>query len=173
MFHKNGNSSSTFKIQKLQFKTKKLQKNWTVRYVKFSGRKNILSIIILGMIANVSPNTKGGRQRLQLWKRKIAIDTKLHRGNVVFNPDNQYALSIGMKFHPYTHGNQKLDLDNFIKPIIDGIAAGLFSNDGENLSQLSKYNQFDDSNFQFIFMERLPDAKAESQEGISVIVSKL
>ena len=167
------NTSAKNKIQKLQFKTKELEKGWFVKFLKFPNKGKLVSIIIYGIIANVSPSTKGGREKLQHWKRKIAMEIQSKHGNISFNPNNQCCISVGMRFHTPTHGNQKLDLDNFIKPIVDGIAAGLFSDDKEDLSHLTKYNQFDDSNFRYLYMERLPDALEEQQEGISVVISKM
>ena len=130
------------------FKKTKI-KNHTLNSIEFRNSSFTISEIVFGMIANLTPTTLVGRKRLQEWKRKIAIQINSKRKSVQ-NPDNIYAITIGMKFHPLTHGNQKLDLDNFSKPIIDAVAAGLFCNDHEDLSTLTTYNQFDDSNFQHI-----------------------
>ncbi|MCH7559904.1 MAG: RusA family crossover junction endodeoxyribonuclease [Thaumarchaeota archaeon] len=152
------------------FKKTKI-KNHTLNSIEFRNSSFTISEIVFGMIANLTPTTLVGRKRLQEWKRKIAIQINSKRKSVQ-NPDNIYAITIGMKFHPLTHGNQKLDLDNFSKPIIDAVAAGLFCNDNEDLSTLTTYNQFDDSNFQHIYLEKLSDASSSQGELIIILVSQ-
>ena len=152
------------------FKKTKI-KNHTLNSIEFRNSSFTISEIVFGMIANLTPTTPVGRKRLQEWKRKIAIQINSKRKSVQ-NSDNIYAIIIGMKFHPLTHGNQKLDLDNFSKPIIDAVAAGLFCNDNEDLSTLTTYNQFDDSNFQHIYLEKLSDASSSQGELIIILVSQ-
>lgn len=152
------------------FKKTKIE-NHTLNSIKFRNSSFTMYDIVFGMIANFTPTTLGGRKRLQDWKRKISIQIKSARKSIQ-NPDKIYAITIGMKFHPLTHGNQKFDLDNYSKPIIDAIAAGLFCDDDEDLSILTEYNKFDDSNFQHIYLERLPDADTSQDESIIILVSQ-
>lgn len=146
---------------------------WNDQTFHVLGYSNSLMVkdIVYGMIANHTPSTLGGRKRLQEWKRHIA--TQIHSSKTqLFDPKSFYAITIGMRFHPPTHGNQDFDLDNYSKPILDAIAAGLFSDDGADLSILTTYNQFDDSNFRHIYLERLPDAKLPNEESVAIFVSQ-
>lgn len=130
-----------------------------------------VTITVFGMIANFTPTTQRGRKRLQEWKRKIALQIQSSK-SLPLDSNCSFTISIGMKFHPLTHGYQKLDLDNYSKPILDAIAAGLFSDENTDLSNLTTYNQFDDSNFHHIYLERLPDADSADRESIIIHVSQ-
>ena len=145
--------------------------NFTLNSLEFTNSPFTICEIVFGMIANSTPSTPVGRKRLQDWKRKISIQIKSARKSIQ-NPDKIYAITIGMKFHSLSHGNQKLDLDNYSKPIIDAIAAGLFCDDNEELSILTRYNQFDDSNFEHVYLEKLPDATISQDESIIILVSQ-
>ncbi len=138
--------------------------------LEFAG-KPIVKTIVNGMIANVTPTTVTGRKRLQDWKRKVAKEIFVNR-NKIQNPDDWYAITVGMIFHTPTHGEQKLDLDNYLKPILDSIAAGLFSDESVNFAKITNYNKFDDSNFRYLYVERMKDAKLENEEGILIYVTK-
>lgn len=156
--------------EELEFK--EIELNDTKFHVlRFSNSSLFIQDIIYGMIANVSPTTKGGRKRLQDWKRKIAMHINSSKPKHL-DPNSFCAITIGMKFHPETHGKQKLDLDNYSKAILDAIAAGLFSDGEDDLSSLTTYNQFDDSNFRHIYLERLPDADFQEQESVVIFVSQ-
>ena len=152
------------------FKNTKIE-NHTLNSIEFRNSSFTMCDVVFGMIANFTPTTVGGRERLQNWKHKLSIQIKSKRKSIQ-DPNRIYAITIGMKFHPLTHGNQKFDLDNYSKPIIDAIAAGLFCDDDEDLSILTKYNKFDDSNFQHIYLERLPDADTSQDESIIILVSQ-
>ncbi|MCE2506225.1 MAG: RusA family crossover junction endodeoxyribonuclease [Nitrosopumilaceae archaeon] len=156
--------------ENLEFKKIELQ-DQVLQVLGFSNSSVMIKDIIYGMIANFTPTTQGGRKKLQEWKRQIAIQINSNRDNRL-NPNLFYAITIGMKFHPETHGNQELDLDNYSKPILDAIAAGLFSYDGDDLSSLITYNQFDDSNFRHIYLERLPDAELAEQESVAIFITQ-
>jgi len=47
-----------------------------------------------------------------------------------------------------------------------------FEDEGDDLSSLTTYNQFDDSNFRHIYLERLPDADSPEQESVAIFVSQ-
>ena len=145
--------------------------NHLLHSIEFRNSSFTMCDTVFGMIANFTPTTVGGRERLQNWKHKISIQIKSKRKSIQ-DPSRIYAITIGMKFHPPTHGNQKFDLDNYSKPIIDAIAAGLFCNDDEDLSILTEYNKFDDSTFQHIYLERLPDVDISEDESVIILVSQ-
>ncbi len=67
-------------------------------------------------------------------------------------------------------GYQPLDVENFIKPVIDAVSAGLFMDQQTRPSDVRHWN-FDDSNFNTLLIHRLPDADSPSDEGIAVCIS--
>ncbi len=138
--------------------------------IEFPKGDILIKEVIYGMIANFTPSTPTGRKRLQDWKRKISIQIRSRRERIE-DPKSTFAITVGMKFHTHLHGEQNLDLDNYSKPIIDAIAAGLFCNEKEDLSKITNYNQFDDSNFRHLYVERLSDAKEPSEECVVIVVS--
>jgi Holliday junction resolvase RusA-like endonuclease len=158
------------KENKLKFKRNKIS-NTSLNSITFSNGDVIIKEIIYGTIANFTPTTLTGRKRLQDWKRIIAMQIKSKR-KIVYDPQYSYAVTIGMKFHTPTHGEQNLDLDNYSKPVIDAIAAGLFCDENEDLSKLTTYNQFNDSNFRHLYFERMHDAKEKDEECVTIIVSR-
>jgi len=137
-------------------------------YLVPNSKKIIYQKFISGKIINsvVDSNKK---QELLEWKQKIANNI-FHPLNGHF-PDRQYAISLSMKFSPTLHGNAKLDVENYIKPIIDGIAAGIFCPKDQDPLQITKFN-YDDSNFNKLFIERLSDCKPED-EGLIITIAEL
>ena len=105
------------------------------------------------------------------WKQKITKHVLLERKNEEYNPDDTYLISLGLRFCPQNHGNLKLDVENYIKPIIDGIAAGLFCNLGTNPANISRFD-YDDSNFNNLYVERLPNTQSTIHEGIIISISR-
>ena len=70
-----------------------------------------------------------------------------------------------------SHGNQKnLDVENFIKPVIDALAAGLFCDPDQDPQEIAKWG-FDDSNFRTLLIHRLDDATRRDDEGVAISVS--
>ena len=65
---------------------------------------------------------------------------------------------------------QGLDVENFIKPILDAIAAGLLYDEETDLSTVKKWN-YNDSNFNTLLIHRLADATKRQDEGIAISVS--
>ena len=68
------------------------------------------------------------RRRSGTGRFSLASEVKASRGEEPWDSDDHYAISLALRFHPGYHGgaNQDLDVEKFIKPIIDAIAAGLF-----------------------------------------------
>lgn len=159
-------------ILKLQFKTKKVL-DWSLTWLEFSNGKTVIDTIVYGAIANVSPTTEGGREKLQRWKRQISMEIKSKRGKQAHDSKNHYVVSLGMRFHTKNHGDGQIDVDNFIKPILDGIAAGLFCDENDDLSIINSYNQFDDSNFRHLYVERIVNNEPQKEEGVSIVVSEV
>ena len=124
---------------------------------------------ILGTIINSITERK---ESLQVWKVEIASKVKEARGASPRNPSSDYAITLALSFHPANHGYQPLDVENFIKPILDALAAGLFCDPQTVPSNISHWN-YDDSNFKTLLIHRLPDADSREAEGVAICVSAL
>ena len=100
---------------------------WTVPTIELADAAVNLHRHVSGTIINSITDGQRGRERQQIWKASVASHVKEARGTTLWNPCDNFAISLGLSFHIRSHGNQKsLDVENFIKPIIDALAAGLF-----------------------------------------------
>jgi len=96
----------------------------------------------------VSPNKK---QLIRAWKYKIANNIYKKKKPLL---DKLAVLSITFFFCKKIRGNRKFDLDNYVKPVIDGIAKGLFSKDWKREKKQEKVRfGEDDSIFKKIYLE--------------------
>ena len=151
---------------------------WRVPTFELAGaERSPLSLPITGYIANSVPTSQTGKDRLRNWKILVASEVKRLRGRKAWNPGDEFAISVGFRFNGRNHGNRKdergrvkLDVENFLKPVVDAIAAGLFCEQGTCISQIDHWN-YDDSNFNTLLVHRLPDAEEPEGEGIAVYVS--
>jgi hypothetical protein len=142
----------------------KIISDLSINYIQFSNGDLILQLFILGKIANSVCSSDESRA----YKQKIAKAVN----NVCsgkYSPESVYAVSLSMRFCPFEHGNKKLDIENYLKPVLDGIAAGLFCN--EDIDKIARFH-YDDSNFLNLYVERLPDTMKRSEEGIVITISK-
>ena len=110
--------------------------------------------------------------RLQQWKVQIASEVKAARGATAWNPKARFAISLGFRFNfPSTeHGYKPLDVENYLKPVVDALAAGLFCDERKDPKAITHWN-YDDSNFNTLLAHRLPDADTKDGEGIALYVS--
>ena len=109
---------------------------------------------------------------LQEWKIKVASNVRGNRGDMPWDPEDRSVVTLGFSFCPELHGGprQKLDVENYIKPTLDALAAGLFSELGEDLASIPRWD-YDDSNFSTLLIHRLPDASSAADEGVVIFVS--
>lgn len=127
----------------------------------------LLSVRVNGsVISSVTERT----QALQAWKVRVASAVKAARGEERWSPADTYAITLEFSFHPPNHGDQGLDVENFAKPVIDALAAGLFCPDQVNPRDILRWN-YDDSNFTTLLIHRLPDATTMGAEGVTLSVS--
>ena len=143
---------------------------WKVPAVLLDPEDLHLLIQTLGIIGNSVPTSETGKRRLAEWKQEVAAAAKGARGRTPLDPGWTYSFSAGFSFHLETHGRQPLDVDNFLKPTLDALAAGLFCAEGQDPRTIGRYN-FDDSNFRYLFVHRLPDARIVAEEGAALVVS--
>ena len=148
------------------------QKNigdWTVPSLEFTNPvRAALRLPVTGIIINSVIDTER-KASLDAWKVKIASEVKAARGTPWY-PGNDYAITLSLSFHPANHRNQRSDVDNFVKPIIDALAAGLFCDPQTDPNNIPRWD-YDDSNFNTLLIRRLPDATAPDKEGIAICAS--
>lgn len=149
--------------------TQRLIGPWTIPVIELAGNARSLQLSVSGVIINSEPNDR--RERQQRWKVSVASRVKAERGKEPWNPADRYAVSLGFAFHPKNHGNQRqMDVENFVKPVVDALAAGLFCPPEQNLQDIARW-EFDDSNFNTLLIHRLEDAPRPEDEGIAIGVS--
>ena len=88
------------------------------------------------------------------WVTDVTRAVKAERG-APWSPADRYAVTLQFRFRP-AYENEKRDVDNYIKPVLDGLADGL---------------GVDDSNFRILLIHRLPDAESPAEEGVRLFVS--
>lgn len=124
----------------------------------------------MGVVGNSVPTSESGKARLAEWKATVAAAAKAARGEKPLVPGWTYAVSAGFSFNPAAHGSQTLDVENFLKPKFDAVAAGLFCPEAQDPRTISRYN-YDDSGFRYLFVHRLPDAASVRDEGVGIVLS--
>ena len=127
----------------------------------------LLSVQVNGsVISSMTERT----QALQAWKVRVASAVKAARGEERWSPADAYAITLGFRVHPPNHGDQRLDVESFVKPVIDALAVGLFCPAQVNPRDVLRWD-YDDSNFNALLVRRLPDAATRGAEGVAVSVS--
>lgn len=127
----------------------------------------LLSVRINGsVISSITERT----QALQAWKVRVASAVKAVRGGERWDPADSYAITLSFTFHPPNHGDRRLDTENFVKPVIDALAAGLFCPSQINPRDILRWD-YDDSNFSTLLVHRLTDAMTMGGEGVVLAVS--
>ena len=140
---------------------------WSVPAILFADEARGLELRVSGTIINSVPDRKDAQLA---WKRRIALEVREARGGGPWDAGQRYAISLAMRFCPALHGNRALDVENFVKPVLDGLAAGLFSPSGQDPRLIERFG-YDDSNFSTLFIHRLPDAVRPEDEGVAIGVS--
>ena len=156
--------------RQLTFKDRKIGP-WIVPTIELKGAALSLQQHVSGTIINSITDGQRGRDRQQDWKVSVASEVKRVRGAAAWNPSANFAISLGLSFYLPNHGNQKnLDVENFIKPVIDALAAGLFCDPGQDPQEIAEWRH-DDSYFRTLLIHRLDDATRSENEGVSISVS--
>ena len=145
----------------------------TIPALEFSDGAPSLSIHVTGKVIN----SIAEKPQQQAWKAEIASAVKAARGGQ-WNSEAKFAISIGFRFntdsgwHGYGKGRTppKMDVENFAKPVVDALAAGLFCDDSTDPRRIQQWD-YDDSNFVTLLIHRLPDAPTRQGEGVAICVS--
>lgn len=141
---------------------------WSVPTVRFADEERALELRVSGTIVNSVPDRKDAQLA---WKREIAARAKAVRGDGPWDARQRYAISLAMRFCPALHGHRSdFDVENFAKPVLDGLAAGLFCPPEQVPRAIGRFD-YDDSGFGTLFIHRLPDAARPDDEGVAIRVS--
>ena len=144
--------------------------SWPVASVVFERERRRISLPVRAIIGNSVPTSANGKAVLLNWKRTVAATAKQARGGAALDPRWVYSVSAAFSFHMPSHGNQGLEVENFLKPTFDGLAAGLLCDLSVDCMRLDRF-AYDDTGFKFLFVYRLPDAISAADEGVGFIVS--
>ena len=135
--------------------------------LRFKGEAKSFCMRVKGPVINSVPSRKK-RRALRCWKVRLAREVKAER-EARWCPDHLYAVTLQFRFH---RRPTKLDVDNYVKPVLDGLAAGLFlDKDPGEIETFAAHHGVDDSNFRILLIHRLPDAETPEEEGICLFVS--
>ena len=157
--------------------------------IEFIAALPLLTILVPGLVIN---SITERADALQAWKVRVASAVKAARGEGPWNLAFAYAITVGISFHLPSHNNPKqLDVENFVKPIIDATAAGLFCGNQTDPATIQSsrrrpggrvgyepgavpmryWADYDDSGFTTLLIHRLPDAPSREAEGAAIAVS--
>ena len=137
---------------------------WFVPTLAFLASGRTLEVRAEGEIVNETSQ----REKLDCWRRKVMSAVQRARLGKSWRSNDEYAVSIGLRFHPGSHGESSFDIDNYTRPTINAIAAGLFS---DAAPETIDHWHFPDSNFRTLLLHRLPDTDDAGEEGAAIFVS--
>jgi hypothetical protein len=143
---------------------------WEFAALRFSGERWSFGAQAVGAIGNSITTSELGKRRTAAWKVYVANSVRSARPASLPEQPERYAITVGFSFHLPSHGNQKLDIENFLKPTLDAVACGLFAAADLDLATVARWH-FDDARFAHLLIPRLPDAAAAEQEGAALFVS--
>jgi len=105
---------------------------------------------------------------LRAWKLKIAETVRDKRSHPAHPAPS--VISIAFLMCPSNHRNRAFDMDNSVKPVIDGIAMGLWGDIERVRADPNAHFDADDSIFRSIYLDdhRIPNP---TDEGVFVSVS--
>ena len=147
------------------------------RVLRFDGEAASFSETVNGPILNFASKDKEG---LREWKVRLARAVQARRGrdwDPDEHPPNEHRYAVTLRFR-FQSRPTKLDVDNYVKPVLDGLAAGLFLPENEDpgdLSTFAAHNGVDDSHFRTLLIRRLPDlpdGKEREDEEVHLFISR-
>ena len=136
--------------------------------VRFNEEANRFSTWVQGPIIHTKAAEKLGD-----WKKRLASIVKAKR-DARWKSCHLHAVTLEFRFCPPNKEGQR-DVDNYVKPVLDGLAAGLFLPDDKDPAHLERFDVYhggvDDSSFRILLIHRLPDAETPEEEGVRLFVS--
>jgi len=143
---------------------------WDLIALRFAVERGSVPGFVIAPIGNSVADSERGKQRTADWKVKVAREVQRRRPEKMPMAAERYAVTIGFSFHFPSHGNQKLDVENFMKPTLDAIACGIFGAENLDPETVARWH-FDDSRFGHLLIHRLPDAATLEGEGAALLIS--
>lgn len=137
----------------------------------FDAERTRLVIPVRAIIGNSITTSDRGKLIRRKWMQEVFASTRKLRGNDPLDAESHYVITGAFRFHPGSHGNQKLDVENFLKPTFDALAAGLFCDECTMFDDITRFG-YDDSGFRYLFVHRLTDATSAEEEGALMVVSE-
>ena len=144
--------------------------DFAIPTIKRGDAERDMRLPVSGFIANSISTSQTGKARLDDWKIRVASEVKAARGRRAWNPNAKFAVSVCFRFNAANHGYQPLDVENFLKPVVDALAAGLFCDAATDPRRIQRWD-YDDSNFDTLLIHRLSDAPTPQGEGVAICVS--
>ena len=142
---------------------------WRLPVLAVPRPTSVLSTSVRAPIGNAVANSAKAKQRTADWKRAVGGAVRAAGGTSRRDPRDHWAITMGFAFHPRLHGSGSFDVENFMKPTLDAIAAGLFAAVDVDVATIVAWKH-DDSNFRHILVHRLPDVRADCEEGAAVFI---
>ena len=156
-------------IPRVPLYTVRMVPGWgRVPTVQLDGETRALVVAVRGVVRNSIPNTAPGRAALHEWKRLVTRQVGGRRGERPWSPHDEYAVSLGLRFHLPNHWNREVDVDNYCKPVLDAVAAGLFDPEPDGVT---RWRGYPEHRFRTLLVHRLRDGSYPAQEGAVIVVS--
>ena len=113
---------------------------------------------------------------LEEWEVEVARAVKAKRAGVPWNSAHRYAVTLQFRFRQRQHRSQEGDLDNYVKPVLDGLAAGLFlpeDTDPGDVWPFTVHRGVNDQNFRTLLIRRVDDLNDDNEpEEVRLFVSR-
>ena len=123
----------------------------------------------------IHSHRKDKKSALRRRKECVACAVKADRGGAPWDRTHLYAITLEFRFRRRPHSSQEGDVDNYVKGVLDALAAGLFLPESEDPCDLPETwamkDGVDDSNFRILLIRRLPNAETPEEEGVRLFVS--
>lgn len=144
--------------------------DWTLPVLAVESGVSPLALLVRGAIGNSITTSASGAKRTADWKRAVCTAVHGARGRAPWQARATFGVTLGFRFAPGLHGGRDLDVENFVKPTVDAIAAGLFLPSGGDPCAVGRYG-YDDSGFRHLLIHRLSDAERDADEGVAIHVA--
>ena len=143
---------------------------WDTQAIAMRRERPRLVVAVRGTIGNAITTSDCGRRTKETWRVTVARCVTQQRGSSPWDGECVCAVSLALRFCMSLHGNRRLDVENYVKPSLDALAAGLFCDSGTELEARDRWD-FGDSVFRHLFIHRLNDAERPEDEGALFCVS--
>ena len=131
---------------------------------------NEVGVEVIGQVRTAHAGNADRKRKRQDWKARVACAVKDERGGAKWDHEYLFAITLQFSFHPDNRGPAQWDVENYVKPVVDAVAAGLFCEEHEDPREIQRWGHLD-SNFRTLLIHRRPDPPSADQEGVHIFVS--